>query len=159
MSRELTLSCQKNFINRFYLILQNNKILFYVTGTKKKSVETNNAYAVPELPSDLVHKPHRNLLINWWWCSDLISPLLIDWALQLKHGDNFGHSARISKLSEVFLQTALSLQIRKNNHFQSKVQQNKNKTMRTRERRLTLMCYLGPSLESRSRCRLLTGSH
>jgi hypothetical protein len=34
LSRELAPSCAKSFINRFYLILLNSKILFDVMGLK-----------------------------------------------------------------------------------------------------------------------------
>ena len=44
MSRKLAPICQKGFLNKFYLISLNDKILFDVTGTKKKSPETNRAY-------------------------------------------------------------------------------------------------------------------
>jgi hypothetical protein len=44
LSRELAPSCVKSFINRFYLILLNSKILFDVMGLKFRGLEPNRAY-------------------------------------------------------------------------------------------------------------------
>jgi hypothetical protein len=69
LSRELAPICAKNFINRFYLILLNSKILIDVTGLNFRGEKTNVPLVTEASTTDADPGPAR---------SRLLAPRLLD---------------------------------------------------------------------------------
>ena len=69
MSRDLQLICVKKFVNKFYLILLNSKILFDVMGAKKvhsAKVMTSSIHNYTKLAHKHWADDHSNLKVPWF---------------------------------------------------------------------------------------------